>query len=132
VLVQHDVTASNPQCERFSQDHDNFFFVSVLDHRNSPSEQCDSVALFQRSLASLVHVILSALLLKYLQLRARFGWSLSDLPALLRQQLFVYRDLWEWIHQPFQPPLLDTLAEQIALFSSSNLDSRTATSTQRP
>jgi len=30
--------------------------------------------------------------LKYLQLRARFGWSLSNLAALLRQQLFVYRD----------------------------------------
>jgi hypothetical protein len=68
------------------------------------------------------------LLLKYLQLRARFGWSLSNLAALLRQQLFVYRDLWEWIDEPFQPPpMLDAVAEQIALFSPGNLDSRTAT-----
>jgi hypothetical protein len=29
---------------------------------------------------------------KYLQLRSPFGWSLSNLCALLRQQLFVYRD----------------------------------------
>src|ERR1019366_3279378 len=34
--------------------------------------------------------LIALLLLKYLQLRARFGWSLSNLAALLRQQLFVY------------------------------------------
>jgi len=37
--------------------------------------------------------LIAMLLIKYLQLRARFGWSLSNLVALLRQQLFVYRDL---------------------------------------
>jgi len=63
--------------------------------------------------------------LKYLQLRARFGWSLSNLAALLRQQLFVYRDLFDWIDQPFQPPpLLAAAAHQIPLSWSSNLDSR--------
>jgi len=74
--------------------------------------------------------LIALLLLKYLQLRARFGWSLSNLAALLRQQLFVYRDLFAWLDQPFQPPpLLVAAAEQIALFSPSNLDSRMATST---
>src|SRR5260370_1049587 len=48
--------------------------------------------------------LIAMLLLKYLQLRSRFPWSLSNLVPLLRQQLFVYRDLWRWIHQPFQPP----------------------------
>lgn len=48
--------------------------------------------------------LIALLLLKYLQLRARFGWSLSNLVALLRQQLFVYRDLWAWLDSPFQPP----------------------------
>lgn len=48
--------------------------------------------------------LIAMLLLKYLQLRSRFPWSLSNLVALLRQQLFVYRDLWRWIDQPFQPP----------------------------
>jgi IS4 transposase len=43
--------------------------------------------------------LIALLLLKYLQLRARFGWSLSNLAALLRQQLFVYRDLFAWIDQ---------------------------------
>jgi hypothetical protein len=73
--------------------------------------------------------LLALLLLKYLQLRARFGWSLSHLAALLRQQLFVYRDLFAWLDQPFQPPPLLAAAEQISLFSSTNLDSRMATST---
>jgi Transposase DDE domain/Domain of unknown function (DUF4372) len=49
--------------------------------------------------------LIAMLLIKYLQLRATFGWSLSNLVALLRQQLFVYRDLWTWIDNPFQPPL---------------------------
>jgi IS4 transposase len=48
--------------------------------------------------------LIAMLLLKYLQLRSRFDWSLPNLVALLRQQLFVYRDLWRWIDQPFQPP----------------------------
>ncbi len=59
--------------------------------------------------------LIALLLLKYLQLRARFGWSLSNLAALLRQQLFVYRDLFSWIDQPFQPPPLLAAVEQLAL-----------------
>jgi IS4 transposase len=60
--------------------------------------------------------LIAMLLIKYLQLRASFGWSLSNLVALLRQQLFVYRDLWKWIDNPFQPPppLTPTL-EQLKL-----------------
>jgi IS4 transposase len=38
--------------------------------------------------------LIAMLLIKYLQLKATFGWSLPNLVALLRQQLFVYRDLW--------------------------------------
>ena len=48
--------------------------------------------------------LIALLLLKYLQLIASYGWSLSNLLALLRQQLFVHRDLLEWLHRPFQPP----------------------------
>jgi IS4 transposase len=71
--------------------------------------------------------LIALLLLKYLQLRARFGWSLSNLAALLRQQLFVYRDLFAWIDELFQPPLpLHAAAQQIPLSWSSNLDSRIA------
>lgn len=48
--------------------------------------------------------LIAMLLLRYLQLKARFGWHLANLLALLRQQLFVHRDLWEWLDEPFQPP----------------------------
>jgi len=77
--------------------------------------------------------LIALLLLKYLQLRARFGWSLSNLAALLRQQLFVYRDLFSWIDQPFQPPpALAPIAEQIPLSWSSNLTAEAPTSTHEP
>jgi len=48
--------------------------------------------------------LIALLLLKYLQLKARFGWSLSNLVALLRMNLFAYRDLWPWLHDPFTGP----------------------------
>jgi hypothetical protein len=48
--------------------------------------------------------LIAMLLLKYLQLRSSFGWSLSNLVALVRQQLFVYRDLFGWLEDPFQAP----------------------------
>jgi hypothetical protein len=48
--------------------------------------------------------LIALLLLKYLQLTATFGWSLSNLVALLRMNLFVYRDLWAWIDDPFTAP----------------------------
>ena len=60
--------------------------------------------------------LIAMLLLKYLQLRSRFGWSLSNLVALLRQQLFVYRDLLSWLDRPFEPPpLLAAGWQQMAL-----------------
>lgn len=61
--------------------------------------------------------LIAMLLIKYLQLRSTFGWSLSNLVALLRQQLFVYRDLMAWLNDPFQaPPALAGLHDaQLAL-----------------
>jgi hypothetical protein len=60
--------------------------------------------------------LISILLLRYLQLNATFPWSLSNLVALLRQQLFVYRDLWTWINSPFEPPPgLSSAPEQLSL-----------------
>ena len=48
--------------------------------------------------------LIAMLILKFLQLKSTFNWSLSNLIALLRQQLFVHRDLWTWINDPFQAP----------------------------
>lgn len=54
--------------------------------------------------------LIAMLILKYLQLRSTFGWSLSNLSALLRHQLFVYRDLYEWLNAPFEgPPAVEHL-----------------------
>lgn len=56
------------------------------------------------------------LLLRFLQLSSRFGWSLSNLVALLRMNLFTHRDLWAWLNAPFlvppqsAGPVQDTLA----------------------
>ena len=44
--------------------------------------------------------LMAILLLKYLQMRSRLVWSLSNLLALLRLNLFVHRDLWAWVDQP--------------------------------
>ena len=41
--------------------------------------------------------LIAMLILKYLKLRSTFGGSLSNLVALLRHQLFLYRDLWTWL-----------------------------------
>jgi hypothetical protein len=48
--------------------------------------------------------LIAMLVLKYLQLKSKFSWSLSNLAALLRQQLFFYRDLYVWLDDPFQSP----------------------------
>jgi len=51
--------------------------------------------------------LIAMLLLKYLHLKSSFSWSFSNLVALIRQQLFVYRDLYPWLNDPFQaPPVL--------------------------
>lgn len=59
--------------------------------------------------------LIAILVLKYLQLKSTFGWSLSTLIALLRQQLFVHRDLWTWLNDPYQAPPPLAVAEQLAL-----------------
>ena len=48
--------------------------------------------------------LIAMLLLRYLQLSSRFGWSLSNLVALLRMNLFTHRDLRAWLDEPFALP----------------------------
>lgn len=45
--------------------------------------------------------MIAMLLIKFLQLKARYGWSFANLVYFLRMNLFVHRDLWEWLHDPF-------------------------------
>lgn len=59
--------------------------------------------------------LIAMLMLRHLQLAARFAWSLSNLVALLRMNLFTHRDLWVWLHEPFDTPPADYEPEQLAL-----------------
>lgn len=59
--------------------------------------------------------LIAILLLKYLQLRARWGWSLSNLVALLKWNLFTYRDLWDWLDDPFGVPPVTPGVQQMEL-----------------
>ena len=45
--------------------------------------------------------LISMLLLRYLPRSSRFGWSLANLVALLRMNLFTHRDLMAWLDKPF-------------------------------
>ena len=60
--------------------------------------------------------LIAMLILKYLQMKSTFGWSLSNLAALLRQQLFIFRDLWAWLNVPLEgPPAARQLGEQLPM-----------------
>jgi len=48
--------------------------------------------------------LIAMLLIKYLKLKSTYNWSLSNLVALLRMNLFVHRDLWSWLNDPMRPP----------------------------
>jgi len=48
--------------------------------------------------------LLVILILKILKAQSLFKWSLSNLVAMLRFNLFTYRDLQEWLIKPFQSP----------------------------
>lgn len=45
--------------------------------------------------------LIAMLLIKFFQLKSKFEWSLSNLVAFLRWNLFSYKDLWEWLDKPF-------------------------------
>lgn len=48
--------------------------------------------------------LIAVLIVRYLQFRSSFGWAVSNLVALLRWNLFSYRNLWEWLNRPFDTP----------------------------
>jgi hypothetical protein len=59
--------------------------------------------------------LIAMLVVKYLKLRSTFGWSLSNLIALLRMNLFNYRDLWRWLDTPFEIPIVEPSAVQLEI-----------------
>ncbi len=63
--------------------------------------------------------LIALLLLKYIHHLSKAKWSLSNLATMLRLNLFTYRDLTDWLNDPFgSPPIIP--GEQIQ-FSLLNL-----------
>jgi hypothetical protein len=59
--------------------------------------------------------LITILLLKMLKGMAKYGWSMSNLVAMLRFNLFTYHDLMQWLDDPkHSPPFVPD--EQLALF----------------
>lgn len=59
--------------------------------------------------------LIAVLLLKYLKLKSSLNWSLSNLIAMLRYNLFTYRDLWLWLDDPSGTPAIVPQEEQLML-----------------
>jgi hypothetical protein len=77
------------------------FFKAIKQHLR--------IKTFVGTSANAVHIqiwtaLITILLVKYLQFRSRCGWALSHLIALLRWNLFSYRDLGAWLEHPLQTP----------------------------
>jgi hypothetical protein len=50
--------------------------------------------------------LIPMLLIKFMRFKAAIAWSLSNLVAFLRWNLFTYRSLWEWLDRPEDTPPL--------------------------
>jgi len=57
--------------------------------------------------------LIAVLLIKFLKFRSKLGWSVSNLVALLRWNLFTYRDLWEWINNPYDTLPIAPIPDQL-------------------
>jgi hypothetical protein len=62
--------------------------------------------------------LIALLLLKYLHHLSKAKWSLSNLATMLRLNLFTYRDLTEWINDPFgSPPIIPGEQAQLSFLN---------------
>ena len=59
--------------------------------------------------------LIAILLLKWLHHLSKAGWSLSNLASMLRLNLFTYRNLSNWLDDPFDTPPLLPAPEQLLL-----------------
>ena len=59
--------------------------------------------------------LIAILLLKWLHHLSKAKWSLSNLASMLRLNLFTYRDLRQWIDNPFGTPPIIPATGQMAL-----------------
>ena len=59
--------------------------------------------------------LIALLLLRWLHYLSQAGWSFSNLASMLRLNLFTYRDLRDWLDQPFGTPPEITAPEHFQL-----------------
>jgi hypothetical protein len=59
--------------------------------------------------------LLALLIIRWLHHLSRAGWSLSNMASLLRMNLFTYRELRDWLDDPFHTPPLEPQPEQLRL-----------------
>jgi hypothetical protein len=59
--------------------------------------------------------LITMLMLRFMQLRSQWGWSLSNLVALLRMNLFTHRDLWAWLNNPLGVPPDPRAPQQVGM-----------------
>jgi hypothetical protein len=62
--------------------------------------------------------LIAVLVVRYLQFRSAFKWAVSNLVALLRWNLFSYRNLWDWLNRPFDTPPEPVAQLELVLDSS--------------
>lgn len=60
--------------------------------------------------------LIGILLLKWMHHLSKASWSFSNLASMLRLNLFTYRALMEWLHNPFGTPPIRPEQEQLCLF----------------
>lgn len=78
--------------------------------------------------ANAVHIqiwtaLVAIVLIKLLQFRSKLSWALSNLVALLRWNLFTYRDLWAWINNPYAHPPDPEHSAQLSFILDSTIPS---------
>ena len=59
--------------------------------------------------------LIAMLLLKWLHYLSKAKWSMSNLAAMLRLNLFTYRELQAWLDHPFSTPPVVPLSTQLDL-----------------
>jgi hypothetical protein len=62
--------------------------------------------------------LIAMLLLKWRHHLSKANWSLSNWASMLRLNLFTYRELTKWLHNPMETPPLLPVAEQLSFFMS--------------
>jgi hypothetical protein len=62
--------------------------------------------------------LIALLLLKWLHHLSKANWSLSNMAAMLRMNLFTYRDLMDWLDDPFRTPPIIPEPVQLAFFQN--------------